>query len=136
MKKVVVGISAFVLLALGVFITIFVLETTAVSRDITPIQFEVKKGETYLTLASRLKDENLIKSEFFYKLYIKLNNPKQVQAGLYELSESMSVSDIVDKFMEGNSYNPDIVTFTIPEGKHLEEIAEIISSKTNHILLY
>ena len=42
------------------------------------------------------------------------------------------VSDIVDKFMEGNSYNPDIVTFTIPEGKHLEEIAEIISSKTNH----
>lgn len=132
MKKLVVGISAFVLLALGIFITIFVLETTAVSRDTTPIQFEVKKGETYLTIASRLKEENLIKSELFYKIYIKLNNPNSVQAGIYELSESMSVSKLVGKFQKGNNYNPDIVTFTIPEGKHLEEIAEIISNKTNH----
>lgn len=132
MKKIVVGILTFILLTLGIFIMFFVIETSAVSKDKTLIQFEVKKGETYLAIASRLKEENLIKSEFFYKLYIKANSPKQVQAGIYELSESMAVSEIVNTFVKGNNYNPDIVTFTIPEGKHLEEIAEIISSKTNH----
>ena len=132
MKKIVVGIVGLLLFAVGILITVFVIQTSAVSRDVTPNKFEIISGETYLTIASRLKDENLIKSDLFYKLYIKMTNPKPVQAGIYTLSESMSVSDIIDVLEKGSNYNPDIVTITIPEGKHLEEIAEIISSKTNH----
>ena len=132
MKKVVVGLLSLILLGIGGFFVIFFMETASVSRDVTPINFEIKKGETYLTIAKRLKDENLIKSDFFYKLFIKINKPDSVQAGIYTLSEAMSVNDIVEVLKKGNNYNPDIVTFTIPEGKHLEEIAEIISSKTNH----
>lgn len=132
MKKIVVGIIAFLFIVVGAFFTLFTLETNAVSRDTTPIEFEIKKGETYLTIASRLKEENLIKSELFYKLFIKMTNPDKIEAGKYDLSESMSVSDIVKTFMKGNNYNPETITFTIPEGKHLEEIAKIISSKTTY----
>ena len=70
MKKIVVGIVALLFIVIGAFFTLFTLETTAVSRDTTPIEFEIKKGETYLTIASRLKEDNLIKSELFYKIFI------------------------------------------------------------------
>ncbi|MEG0826166.1 MAG: endolytic transglycosylase MltG [Bacilli bacterium] len=132
MKKVVIGISAAILIFIGAFVILFMIETTAVSRDKEIIEFEIKKGDTYLSLASSLKESNLIKSELFYKIYIKLMNPKSVQAGIYNLSESMSVSDIIKKFGKGNNYNPSIVKFTIPEGKHLENVAEIIANKTDH----
>lgn len=132
MKKIVVGIVALLFIVIGAFFTLFTLETTAVSRDTTPIEFEIKKGETYLTIASRLKEDNLIKSELFYKIFIKLTNPSKIEAGKYELSESMSVSDIVKKFMKGNIYNAETVTFTVPEGKHLEEVATIVSKQTNY----
>lgn len=132
MKKLVVGIIALILLGIGVFGIVFAIETSAVSRNKEIVEFEVKKGNTYLTLATTLKEENLIKSDFFYKLYIKLNSPKAVEAGIYELSESMSVGDLVKVLSSGSNYNPDVVSFTIPEGKHLEEIAEIISSKTDY----
>lgn len=132
MKKIVVGFIAFLFILVGAFFTLFTFETSAVSRDTTPIEFDIKVGETYLTIANRLKEENLIKSELFYKLFIRLTKSDKLEAGKYELSESMSVSDIVKVFMKGNTYNNETVSFTIPEGKHLENIAQIISGVTNY----
>lgn len=132
MKKIVVGIASFLFISIGLFATIFIIETMAVSRDNTKIEFVIEKGDTYLNIAPILKENNLIKSEFFYKLYIKLTNPKEIQAGKYELSESMSVKDMIKTLEKGNTYNPNIVKFTIPEGKHMVDVSKIISSVTDY----
>lgn len=94
--------------------------------------FEVPKESTYLTIASALKEEGLIKNEFVYKIYIKLNRPTSLQAGTYQLSSDMSLKEIVQALSQVNTYNPDAVTLTVPEGKHLEQVAEIASTVTNH----
>ena len=47
----------------------------SVSKKSEEITFTVEENETFLTLSDNLKENNLIKSELFYKIYIKLNNP-------------------------------------------------------------
>lgn len=133
MKKV-VGILIGVILVsiIGIVILYFNNIGPVDKNNLEMKEFTVLKGNTYLSLASSLKEQNLIQSELFYKIYVKLNNPKEIQAGKYSLSSSMSVKEIISEFEKGSTYNPDIVTFTIPEGKHLEDVAFIVSSITNH----
>lgn len=106
--------------------------TSAVSKDDSVKKFVVEQNATYSTLGIKLKENNLIKSEFFYKVYIKLNNPTNLQEGVYELSEDMSVNDIVKLLNEGTTYNPDVIKIVFPEGKQIKQIAEIIANNTNH----
>ena len=106
--------------------------TSSVSKDDSVKKFEVKQNSTYISISSELKENNLIKSEFFYKVYIKINNPTSLKAGIYELSEDMNVKEIVELLSNGSNYNPDVVKITFPEGKQIKQIAEIIAEKTNH----
>lgn len=104
----------------------------AVSKDKTPIVFDVEKNDTYLTLSSKLKESGLIKSELIYKIYIRIINPKLLKSGRYTLSKSMSTTDIIKELEKGSNYNSEIVKLTIPEGKNIEQIATIISNVTNN----
>lgn len=108
--------------------------TSSVSKDDSIKKFEVKQNSTYLSLASELKENNLIKSEFFYKLYVKINKPTGLQAGTYNLSEDMNVKEIIELLSKGSNYNPDVIKITFPEGKQIKQIAEIIAEKTNHTI--
>lgn len=105
---------------------------SSVSKDDSIKKFEVKQNSTYISIASELKENNLIKSEFFYKLYVKINKPTGLQTGTYELSEDMNVKNIIDLLSKGSNYNPDVIKITFPEGKQIKQIAEIIAEKTNH----
>lgn len=107
---------------------------SSVSKDDSIKKFEVKQNSTYISLAKDLKENNLIKSEFFYKIYIKINNPTGLQAGIYELSEDMNVKNIIDLLSKGSNYNPDVIKITFKEGKQIKQIAEIIAEKTNHTI--
>lgn len=132
MKKIIIGVSCLIFICCSIFLGIFYVQTSAVSRNTDVVEFEIKKGDTYLTITNILKEDNLIKSTLFYKIYIKMFNPTQIQVGKYELSESMSVSQIISVFSKGSNYNPDTVIFTIPEGKRMDEVASIISDKTSY----
>lgn len=132
MKKIIIGISCLIFICGSIFLGIFYVQTSAVSRSKDIVNFEIKKGDTYLTIADTLKKDNLIKSTLFYKIYIKIFNPTKVQVGKYDLSESMSVSQIINVFSKGSNFNPDTVKFTIPEGKTMMETASIISSVTDY----
>ena len=86
--------------------------TSAVSKDDSIKSITVDTNQTYLSLASLLKENNLIKSEFFYKVYIKINNPTNLQAGVYQLSEDMSVKEIVDLLSNGATSNDNDISIT------------------------
>ena len=106
--------------------------TSAVSHDDSTKIFKVEENETFLTIADELKKENLIRSEFFYKLYVKINQSSNLKAGTYELSENLSVKELIEKLSVASTYNPDAIKITFPEGKQIKQIAEIIAENTNN----
>ena len=100
-----------------------------VSKEDKEILFVVPTESTYLTIADDLKEKGLIKSEMFYKVYIKLFKPNNLQAGTYKLNQNMGVEKIIGK-LEKNEVITETITFVVPEGKHVEEVASIISKST------
>jgi UPF0755 protein len=112
--------------------TMYNINIAPVSKNEELKDIEIKSGNSYLTITSILKENNLIKSELFYKIYIKIFEPKPLEACTYKLSESMGVKGIVEELEKGCKTNPDTVKITVPEGKHLEQIADIVASKTNN----
>ena len=105
--------------------------TSAVSKDDSVKQFVVKENETFLSLATSLKENNLIRSEFFYKLYVKLNSANDLKAGLYELNETMSVKEIIDLLTTGSSKNENNILVTFREGINMRKVMSIITENTN-----
>lgn len=103
-----------------------------VSTEDKKITFTVKKGSTYQSLADELKESNIIRSPFFYKLYLKLNPPTSLQAGSYELNQNMDVKTIISILEKGSNYNPDIIRLTFKEGLSVPKFAKFIAENTNH----
>lgn len=125
------------LLIILIFVTlsvIFVYNTqiSGVSKDKTEVEFVVLKNATYITLGDQLYKSGLIKSPLAYKIYIKMTNPKTLQAGKYSLNKTMGVVDIVELLSKGTNYNPDIINVTFREGLPMWQIASLIEEKTNN----
>jgi len=96
------------------------------------IEFDIDKNVTFSTLGKSLQENNLIKSELTYKIYIKLSKQETLKAGTYELDGTMGVKQIVEILKQGNSYNPNIVTVTFKEGLNMRGIATVISENTDN----
>lgn len=94
------------------------------------IEFKVLSNDTLLSLSSSLKDKGIIKNELVYKIFIKLNNYSHIEKGIYTLDKSYSLKELLDVFESNakNMSNP--ITVTIPEGKNIKELANIVSSVT------
>lgn len=116
---------------IGIGCSIYVYNLSPVNGDDTVISFEVQSGESFLTIASNLKDENLIRSELFYKLYVKLHNVSGLQAGTYYVSSDMGVEELV-KVLSGNSINANVMNITFKEGLHMRKIADTIAQATSY----
>lgn len=96
------------------------------------VEFIIKEGSTYLTIASELKEKDLIKSDLAYKIYIKLNKPNTFQAGTYTLTKDMGVKGIVDTISGANTSKKEIINITFKEGLHMRKIAKTIANNTNN----
>ncbi|MBR3199592.1 MAG: endolytic transglycosylase MltG [Bacilli bacterium] len=115
-----------IIIAIGVYI----FETAPVSSKKTPKMITIEKGENYYLIADKLKKNNLIKSKTFYKIYLKINSPKSLTAGDYELNESMSVSEIVKTLSDEDNQKIDTIKITFREGLNIRQIAKIVEEKT------
>lgn len=85
--------------------------------------FVIKKGQSVSKTAELLKKHNLIKSPLAFKLMVwNLGLSRQIQAGTFRLSPSMSLKTLSQSLTHGT------LDFwvTIPEGKRVEEVATII----------
>ncbi len=97
-----------------------------VSSDTKTKVFVIPKGAGVSEIAKKLKEENLIKSELAFKIYINQNKLKdKLQAGSYKLSSSMSVAELVGNLQTGS----EDIWITLIEGWRVEEMAEALSSK-------
>lgn len=128
------NISLFLLIFLTIIVvigcSIYNYNIGPVSRDKELKEIVIEDGETFLTIAPLLKENNLIKSEFFYKLYIKLFKPDTFEAGVYRLSENMGVKNIVKTISDGSDYSGKIIKITFVEGKNMRYVASMIDQYT------
>ena len=94
------------------------------------IEVVIPDGMSTSNIAITLKDKGLIRSELFFKIYLKLNNVGSLKASTYLLTKSMSLSEIVNTLVEG-SVNKDVVRLTFKEGETISDYANLIASNTN-----
>lgn len=92
---------------------------------------EIEQGTRTEGIIKQLKEQKLIRSSLATKIYIKLNKVKNLQAGKYELNQSMSLSEIIKKISSGEIYD-ESVKITFKEGKNMRWFAKTIAEKTNN----
>ena len=94
------------------------------------IEVVIPEGMSTDNIAKTLHDKDLIKSEFFFKVYLRLNNIGSLKASTYLLTKSMSLDEIV-RALENGSGNEDTVRLTFREGETISNYADLIASNTN-----
>ena len=110
---------------------IYFYEIGPVNSNSKPILINIEKGDNYYNISDKLKEKNLIKSEFFYKLYLKINKPSPLTVGNYELNKTMSMQEIVEVLSDSKNQKIDTIKLTFREGLNIRGIAQIIEEKTN-----
>lgn len=133
MKKLVVLIIAILIFVITFFCILYNYSIDAVSKNSNKIIVEISENSTYLSIGNLLKEKDLIKSELFYKLYIKLNKPNSLQAGKYVLNQNMNLKEIIE-VLENGSFSADVVTITFKEGINMRKIAKLIEDNTNNTI--
>jgi len=96
--------------------------------DTSKVKVEVPLGSSTSNIAELLEDKNLIKNANIFNVYVKVKNENDFQAGNYELSPSQTIDEIIEELQSGKLIKEALHKITIPEGKSLEQIAEIYSN--------
>ena len=90
-----------------------------------PTVITVKPGESLDQLANSLENQGLIKSALFFSAYARIRSV-HLHAGVYQVDSAMEASEIIN-VLDGPQYcRP--VTFVIPEGFTIDQIAERIGT--------
>lgn len=89
--------------------------------------FIVEKGTIPSKIAVNLKEQGLIKNRKAFLLYARLTgNLNKFKAGQYLLTPSLNIPQVTDKLVKGKVV---AVTFTVPEGYTLRQIAQVLADK-------
>ena len=87
-------------------------------------EFSIEKGDRFAGIGARLSQEGFVKSISVFKLYALLSGKAQkFQPGIYELSPSMSVPEIV-RILTSHGQNE--IAVTIPEGAAFLDIESLL----------
>ena len=131
-KKIIIIVALVVLFLVVTLILVYKSFLNPVSSDNNLKEIVIPTNTSSTKIGSILKDNNVIKNENFFKLYLKINKINDLKAGTYKISESMSLKDIVSLLREGNSYNEQEITITFKEGINFRELARTIENNTNN----
>ena len=88
--------------------------------------FKINSGDSFLSISSRLKRENLIRSPFAFKIFAFLTgSASKLKPGLYELSPNLNGNEIINILIRGGEE----VEVTIPEGLSVAEVDKILTDQ-------
>ena len=94
------------------------------------IEVVIPEGMSTSNIAKTLYDKGLIRNEFFFKAYLKLNNIGSLKASAYLLDKSMNLEEIVSILEKGGT-NEDVVRLTFKEGQTVKDYSKVIEENTN-----
>ena len=115
-----------ILIALSAATWGLVFGSMPVSRDTKPVRVVITQGASARIIADSLKKSGVIRSPLTFLLTSKMGSvSEKLKPGVYEMNRSMSVPEVVRVLVEGNTLESWV---TIPEGKTLRVIADILES--------
>lgn len=96
------------------------------------IEVTIPLGSGTSKIADVLKDNKIIKSKLAFKIYVKLNNVSNFQAGTYYLKQNMNLKEITEMLKTGIMHDPNQLNITYIEGKNIRWLAKTIADVTNN----
>lgn len=92
------------------------------------ISVEIEKGSGLTAISQKLKDREVIRDDFVFRLFVKWNKlGTKLQAGEYVIQKNLTFAEIVDILQNGKSKEQKI---TIPEGSTISDIDAILAKKS------
>ncbi len=133
MVKKIVLVVLVIAIILGIaVITWYNVGISSVNGDSDTYTVEIAMGSGVSAIAEKLESEGLIRSALAFKIYVKLNNITNLQAGTYELTKDLSVKEIIEVLQTGKVGSADVINITFIEGKNMTWIASKIAESTNN----
>lgn len=94
-----------------------------------PVQIEVPKGSTTAEIGELLANAGVVPSATMFRLQQRWSSdPRPLKAGVYDLATGMTYEAALQALREGPVIQ--YVTFTIPEGWTIDQIAARVQEKT------
>ena len=131
----IVGVSLLAIVLLGFagyrYVTKGIGPLDPESEDV--IEVEIPTGANRRIIGGILEEEDVINSSFIFEYYVRFKGQNDFKAGSYLMSPSMSTDEIITYLNEGGTPIAKQPTshVTLPEGIHIEEIAERIETQTD-----
>jgi UPF0755 protein len=87
----------------------------------------IEEGQGSYHVSKELKNSKMIHSIRFFQILLKINsNTNKIKHGIYEINDGMAANQIMDILVSGKVK---MINFTIPEGFHNRQIAELLYTK-------
>lgn len=117
--KISIGFFIIALIAAGPFLIYSPISNSAAGKEVV-----INSGDGAKNIAKVLKNNGLVRSELLFLIYTKISGEeKNLKAGKYIFSGSLSIPGIVGIMARGQSESEDIEV-TIPEGFNVFEIGK------------
>lgn len=132
LKKTILGAVIFIVLVVIFTIVWYNISLSGTGTAEEEVKIEIAMGSGTSKVANILKENGIIRSKEAFKLYVKLNNVKSLQAGSYTLTKDMTVPQIVEALKTGKVFKDNQVKITFVSGKNFRYIANEIAKNTNN----
>ena len=90
----------------------------------------IPNGASVGEIGEILEEKKVIRNGTVFHYYCKYKNENDFMAGVYQLSPSMTIDEVISIMESGKTYTNGL-TLTIPEGYWVKDIAKRIAQKTN-----
>lgn len=120
----ILGIS----LILSAFAIVVGNDVFALVKSDKAVTLTVEKGDDFGDIASKLKDHEIIRYSWAFRLFASLKGAKELETGDYRLDAGMDYGQLISAVTGGPAYR-DTVRVIIPEGFSMKQIAEELEKK-------
>lgn len=97
------------------------------SNDPTQVRFIIDPGETVTEIGQKLEAQGIVADGELFRSYVRFSGQgERIQAGAFTLRKNMSIKEIALALQRAQIAE---VTVTIPEGRRIEEVAEILEQQ-------
>ena len=97
------------------------------------VSFEIEQGASVKEVSKALEKEGIIRNSKLFNFYLKFKNVSGFKSGLYHVSKSMTLDEIIAELAgQGKDKDQNATKVLIREGEQLTEIAKEVEKSTKY----
>ena len=97
------------------------------------VAFEIEQGASVKEVSKALEEEGIIRNSKLFNFYLKFKNVSGFKSGLYQVSKSMTLDEIIAELSgAGEDKDQNATKVLIREGEQLTDIAKEVEKSTKY----